>query len=305
MKRKTSKIFYMKLISISLFFTYNSCFLWVARAFQKYENKLKVERIESFPEDDFLVWLGHSSFLFKVSGKVFYTDPVIYEKIVIIRRRTEFPAEVSKLPAPNFIIISHNHYDHMDIPSLKTLTEKSKNEGKIPVILVPEKASYYLDELGAKVVELRWEEEFNAGDVKIKSYQVKHFSGRNLFDWNFSKWNAYLVETEKIKIFFGGDTAYIKLPEILPDVALLPIGAWKPRWFMKRNHVSPCEAVQMAKDIKAKLVIPMHYGTFRQGLDTPEESLDEMKRCAEKLGLKYLIPNIGQIIKIEELTAEE
>jgi N-acyl-phosphatidylethanolamine-hydrolysing phospholipase D len=297
---------FLYICTILLFlFSASSCF--AMRLFQKdWEWRPDVKKIESFPEEDFLVWLGHSTFLIKLSGYVFYTDPVIFDKVVIIKRQIKFPVELEKLPPPHFILISHNHYDHMDIPSLNFLSEKSKKNGINPYIFVPQNASIYLKNESYKVVELKWGDRYKVRDgFEILAVRVKHFSGRNLFDWNFSKWNGYLVVSDGVKIFFGGDTAYLKLPRFEPDIALLPIGAYLPRWFMKRNHVSPCEAVKMAYDIGAKIMIPMHYGTFKQGLDTPEQAIYEMKECAKKFGVKTLIPSPGEIILLEDLRRME
>ncbi len=295
------KMLYYTIITILSIFLI-SCVVAIYRIVEKVEFEApEVVKISDLPEDNFLVWLGHSSFIVKVEGLTFYTDPVISEKIVIVKRQTQLPIEKEKLIAPDFILISHNHYDHMDIFSLSFLSQKSIVEGKIPYIFVPEKASIYLKDIKANTKEIIWGEQYRVKSAKISSFKVKHFSGRNLFDWNLSKWNAYLVEINNLKIFFGGDTAYIKLPRIEPDVALMPIGAWKPRWFMKRNHISPCEAVIISAEIGAKIMIPMHYGTFKQGLDTPRESIEYMKECAEKYKVRTVIPKIGEIVKIEDL----
>lgn len=267
-----------------------------------------VVRIDDFPEGDFLVWLGHSSFLIKLDGFVFYTDPVFSDRIVIIKRLIPFPVERERLPHPDFVLISHNHYDHMDIPSLVFLSERAKRNGKNPIFFVPEKASPPLKKKGIYVSELKWGEKFvfekNGRKIVVESVRVKHFSGRGLFDYNLSKWNGYLVQGS-LKIFFAGDTAFWDVGPLKPDIALMPIGAWKPRWFMKRNHVSPCEAVEMARMMSAKLMIPMHYGTFRQGLDSPEESISLMRKCAKEKGVSIIELDVGEILNLSKLRREK
>lgn len=297
------RFFFILLLFFLLFLVGDSCF--AMRLFQRdWEWKPEVKKVESLPEGDFLVWLGHSTFLIKLSGYVFYTDPVIFDKVVIIRRQIKFPVELENLLPPHFILVSHNHYDHMDIPSLNFLSEKARKNGINPYVFVPQNASIYLKNESFKVVELKWGDKYKIREgFEILSVRVKHFSGRNLFDWNFSKWNGYLIILDGIKIFFGGDTAYLKLPKFEPDIALLPIGAYLPRWFMKRNHVSPCEAVKMAYDIGARIMIPMHYGTFKQGLDTPEQAIYEMQECAKKFGVKAIIPSPGEIIPINYIVS--
>ncbi len=255
----------------------------------------KITMINS--QGDFIIWLGHSSFLIKMNGLFIYTDPIIYDNISIVKRRTPLPISKDNLPSPDIILISHNHYDHMDLPSLRFLSSKASSAGKMPVVIVPKNVSYYLRDENFRVIELDWGNEFSVKDVKITSVRVKHFSGRFIFDNYFSKWNGYLI-SGVARIFFAGDTAYIKLPAFEPDIALMPIGAWKPRWFMKRVHVDPCEAVVMAHEMKAKLMIPMHFATFRQGADTPGESIDYMKECAEKYGVRIKILNIGEVLNL-------
>lgn len=280
-----------------------SCVATIAKVFeQKKESTVGVEKMTGdFPEDDFIVWLGHSTFLMKLDGVVFYTDPLIYEKVVLIKRQIPFPIELEKLPPPDVILISHNHYDHMDIPSLRFLGKLARSNGKKPHVLVPQRCSYYLRGEDLIVLELPWDHEYEIKGLKIKSIKVKHFSGRNLFDWKFSLWNAYLVTSKKYKVLFQGDTSYIRPEPVEPDLAIMPIGAWQPRWFMKRNHISPCEAVQMAYEMKAKIMLPMHYGTFSLGSDTPEESIAYMVDCAKKLKVNYLIPKVGEILVLDAI----
>lgn len=288
---------YIIIISLTLF-PLVSCVARIYRIIEKKEYKaIEVEYVNGeLPEDDLVLWLGHSSFLIRLKGVTFYTDPVLFDKVVIINRQIPFPIEREKLPAPDFILISHNHYDHMDIPSLRFLEEKARQEKKKPYVFVPERASYYTKDENFITIEMPWDSEYEIKGLNIKSIKVKHFSGRGLFDWNFSLWNAYLISSDDFKILFMGDTAYIKLPELNPDLVLAPIGAWQPRWFMKRNHVSPCEAVQMTKETGGKIMFPMHYGTFRQGADTPQESIEYMIECAEKFGVNYYIPKAGQAL---------
>ncbi|GEM_PF-933077 len=295
------------IITISAIFMIGliSCISTITRMVEKKEYRnIQIEEINGeIPEEDFILWLGHSSFVIKLKGIVFYTDPILTDKVVIIKRLIKLPVDIEKLPAPDFVVISHNHYDHMDIPSLKILEEKAKNEGKKLYVFVPKRASYYLKGMNFITVELPWGSKYKIKDLEITSIKVKHFSGRNLFDWNFSLWNAYLIASDNFKVLFMGDTAYTELPYLEPDLSLAPIGAWKPRWFMKRNHVSPCEAVRMSYETGAKLMIPMHYGTFRQGADTPEESILNMEECAKEIGLTYYVAKPGEILTLTKIAS--
>lgn len=233
-------------------------------------------------ENDSVTWIGHSTTLINLNNTLIYTDPIFSERIIIVKRKIKLPAEKYSFPKADVILISHNHYDHMDIPTIELI-------GRNALIITPKKAGEPLKKRGFNVKEMMWNEKLRYRGLEIVSVKTKHFSGRiPPFDQNKSLWSGYVISSSDHKtIFFAGDTGYF--PELKSvgdkykiDLAILPIGAYKPRWFMKRAHLNPEEAVILFKEIKAKYMLPVHFGTFQLGLDTTEEALSDLEKAIEK-----------------------
>lgn len=241
-----------------------------------------------------LSFAGHSSFLIQTNNLNILTDPVWSHRVSPVTwagpARHHAPGiKFEDLPKIDVIIISHNHYDHMDLATLKKLEKKFK-----PLVLCPKGDLALLKGEGLNnVVELDWWEEKSFKDYQFIFTPAQHFSGRGLFDRFKSLWGSYVIKTpQNKKIFFGGDTGYSKhFKEIFQrmgemDFALIPIGAYEPRWFMKAMHVNPEEAVKAHLDLKSKQSIGIHFGTFQltdEGIDEPEKDL---KISREKLGVQ-------------------
>jgi L-ascorbate metabolism protein UlaG (beta-lactamase superfamily) len=190
------------------------------------------------------------------------------------------------LPNIDVVLISHNHYDHMDIKTLKLLEKKFK-----PLFFVPLGDKKILKKNGlTRVFELGWWEQHTLSDnTQITLIPAQHFSGRTLLDSNKSLWGGYVIEENKFKILFAGDTGYSShFTEIFEkfgsmDIALLPIGAYEPQHLMRAVHMDPSEAAAAHRDLKAKQSIAIHFGTFQltdEGIDDPVIGLQ--KAMAEK-----------------------
>jgi N-acyl-phosphatidylethanolamine-hydrolysing phospholipase D len=218
------------------------------------------------------VWINHSSFLIELAGVSVLTDPVFSSYCSPIprigpKRLHEPPFRIEDLSKVDVVLISHNHYDHLDKKSVMALFQR------FPKILwvVPTKLKKWFTKLGIEnVVQLSWWESFSQNRVKISSVPAQHFSGRYLFDLNHTLWSGYVVEVGHKRFYFSGDTGYNafdfkKIGERWGsiDLSLIPIGAYSPRKFMKPVHVNPTEAVEIHQDVRSKLSIGMHWKTFR------------------------------------------
>ena len=237
-----------------------------------------------------ITWLGHSAFLLQVEGKNILTDPHFSKRASPLsfagpKRIVAPPLNIDELPHIHAVVISHNHYDHLDEESLTELYERQKNAP--PLFLVPlglkeELLSYDI----TNVVEMDWWESHDHEGMTLTALPVKHWSQRTFFDRNKSLWAGWLVDIEDFRFFHAGDSGYsddfIKIGEDYPgiDLATIPIGAYDPRWFMKDAHMSPEEAVQTFIDLKAEKAIGMHWGTF---ILTDEEMDEPPVRLAEAL----------------------
>ena len=235
-----------------------------------------------------LTWIGHASFLLQIDGINILTDPHLTKRASPVifagpSRTTPPGLSIEDLPAIDIIVISHNHYDHLDYQTILQITRKQKNNQ--PLILVPLKLKKLLQSFGAKnVKELEWWDNSNFKNLTIHSVPVQHWSNRS-FNTNKTLWCGWVFETKNFKCIFVGDTGYSK--DFLTiqkkfgfmDLALIPIGAYAPRWFMKDHHCNVEEAIQIHKDLKSKQSIAMHWGTFQ----LTDEPMDEPPKLLKKL----------------------
>ena len=242
-----------------------------------------IERSDSL----IITYVNHSTFLIQVDSLNILTDPVWSQRVSPFSfagpKRMRPPGiDFEDLPPIDAVIISHNHYDHLDIPTLERLKERFN-----PRIITPLGADLYLKEKGFdRSLHLEWWSTlFLTADFMVHAVPAQHFSGRGIFDRDKTLWAGYMLSTPKGDIYFAGDTGYgaffkdigSRFPSI--KVALLPIGAYKPRWFMGPVHISPDEAVQVHKDLGAELSIGMHYGTFPLADDSEFDPENDLKKA--------------------------
>ena len=254
-----------------------------------------------------ILWIGHSTVLMNIFGTIIVTDPVLFEKIgvdffgfTIGQSRYSEPAlDINKFPCPDFILLSHAHFDHMDSKTLTTFTDLYP--GKINCITAYNTSDVIADLNWKSLKEMDWNDEYVQQDVKFSTIEVKHFGWRYPFERDRSRgyfkngrsYNAYLIEKNGKKVLFGGDTAVTDkfIPYGGIDVAIMPIGAYNP-W--KHNHCNPEEALEMASnDLKAKVFIPIHCGTFRQGLEPVNEPLKWLGNSIKNYDINLGLGEIG------------
>ncbi len=248
---------------------------------------------------DYIVWLGHSTVLIKAAGKRIITDPVFWDVNFLIKRKTPLPMDPETLPRIDFVLISHSHYDHMNTESIRFLFERYD-----PYFVTgPGYAGYFKSIGSSKNIALNWTESHEADGLRITSLPAQHWSKRGLFDTDRLLWCSFLVESDGAKpkrFYFVGDTGYFRGFKDAGerwgpiDVLLAPIGSYEPRWFMKGNHLNPEEAVMAAKDARAKVTIPIHWGTFdltdeplRQPVERLRETLSKEGNPPEFVILKH------------------
>ena len=252
--------------------------------------------------------MGHSTFLIKKNGLTILTDPVFSDRASPFKnigpKRLIPPAvPIKKLPAIDFITISHNHYDHLDIRSLKDLYSLNSNT----IFLVPAGDKKLLERQKIEnVYEYEWWEGYLSDELKITFTPVQHWSKRGLFDRNKSLWGGWFFEFNDFSIFHAGDTGYsedfkstrIKLGS--PKYAFIPIGAYDPEWFMAESHVNPEDAVQIMLDLGAENSFGMHWATFKL---TDEDTLEPRERLDAEVKNKkinsFIAPIPGSIINLD------
>ena len=242
------------------------------------------------PDDISITFVGHATFLIQFPGLNILTDPVWSERVSPLswigpKRVREPGVRLEELPKIDWIIISHNHYDALDIETLEKLNELFE-----PKVIVPVGDKVLVESIGIKnIYELDWWENIEINpETRITFTPTQHASARGLFDRNKSLWGSYFIQDSERSIYFGGDAGYsTHFSEINkrlgpPDIALLGIGAYAPRWFMKPIHMNPAEAVMAHNDLGAKLSIGMHFGTFQLSSEAIDQPQKDLKEAIEK-----------------------
>lgn len=252
-------------------------------------------------KSDYMMWLGHASFLLQLGGKSILIDPCLTAP-PMMTRRTELPLPIEKIHA-DYLLASHGHYDHLDSDSIKTLS------GKSTVALLPLKMGELVKDWNPNmaVQEAGWYQQYTTDkSVSIYFMPARHWHRRSAFDLNEILWGSYIIQSGGKTIYFAGDTSYDshfkEIGKLFPkiDYAILPIGAYKPEFMMKQSHINPEEAHQAFQDLNAKTMIPMHYGTF----DLSDEPLSEPRTWLDEIAAKKKISNrikhldIGEIFKV-------
>ena len=227
-----------------------------------------------------ITWLGHATCLVQIDGVTLLTDPTFGRVgLGTVRRLAPPPLVPDALPHLDAVLVSHNHYDHCDAPSLRALRARFPEA----ILLVPEGLDEWMTrQIGGPIRALPWWTSADIGAIRVTAVPAQHWSVRSPGDRNKSHWCGFVARAPSGSVYFAGDTGYgphfeaiaARVPPI--DVALLPIGAYSPRWFMEDQHINPREAVAAAGTLDAHLV-PMHWGTYR----LTEEPLDEPPRLAE------------------------
>jgi L-ascorbate metabolism protein UlaG (beta-lactamase superfamily) len=227
--------------------------------------------------------VNHSTVLIQQRGSNILTDPIWSERASPLswagpRRRRSPGVDWKDLPPIDAVLISHNHYDHLDLPTLRRLAARGDS-----AFIVPARGGRLLgSENVGPAHELDWGESFALPSVRVHCVPALHFSSRGIFDRNKTLWCGYVIESRERVVYFAGDTAFgphfasIREKFGSPDVALLPIGAYEPRWFMSPVHMAPDEAVRAHEILAARTSIAIHHGTFQladEGLDTPKKQL--------------------------------
>lgn len=253
---------------------------------------------------DGVFWLGHATFLIRLGGKTFITDPVLGKASGVMKRFSPLPIALDNLPKIDYILMSHDHRDHCDKGSLKYIAKRNPHVKYFSGLQMDGLLKKYLK--GAEGQVAGWFQQYTLEGHLFKLWflPTRHWAKRWFTDTNIRLWGSFILEIDGMVIFFGGDSGYgshyKEIAEYFPkiDIAILGIGAFEPEWFMEKNHSSPQKAFQAFLDLKAKYMVPMHYGTFDlsdEPVCLPGEMLNEIAIKNEKTQ-QVVIPMLGQNI---------
>ena len=255
-----------------------------------------------------VTFIGHATFLIQTAAGNILTDPMYSQRAgplnVFGPRRVRQPAvPFDDLPAISMVLLSHNHYDHCDRRTLSKLAQRFD-----PAVITPLGNGPLVRSCGVRrVEELDWWQAAKTSALPVTLTPAQHFSARSPFDRNRALWGGFVLEVDGAQILFAGDTAYApffrdvrqRLGPI--DLALLPIGAYEPRWFMRPVHMNPAEAVQAHLDLEASESVGMHFGTFQlttEGIDEPLRALDEARRARHITPSRFRTLAFGESLRL-------
>lgn len=249
---------------------------------------------------DALTWIGHASFLIQLGGKNALIDPVMSPTIAGFIPRNVAPGLAwNALPKIDLVLVTHNHRDHMDVPTLKRL-------GPDPVYVVPRGLGHWFERAGLRrVVEMAWWQQEAIEGLNLSFVPAEHWSRRTLLDTNASWWGGYVIERGGLRVYHSGDSAWFDgYAQIgarcgVIHAAMLPIGAYAPRWFMRSQHMDPDDAVRAFSALGAERFVAMHWGTFKltdEDLREPPELLREIWKRENLPDAPLRIPAIGETV---------
>ena len=274
-----------------------------------------------------VTWIGHATALVQANGLNVLVDPIFSERASPVQifgpKRAQPPGvAIADLPHIDAVLISHNHYDHLDRASVAQLDEKAKAAGKTTLFIVPLGLKAWFNGIGIdSVVELDWWESHKIQGVEFHLTPVQHWSARSVNDRSATLWGGWAVLGADFHWYYAGDTGYSRdfadtakhfasrQTEALGggfDLALIPVGAYEPRWFMSQQHVNPMESVRIHQDVGAKRSIGVHWGTFSltdEPLDQPPRDLVAARQVLGVKEADFGVLAIGESKQFSKRTA--
>jgi L-ascorbate metabolism protein UlaG (beta-lactamase superfamily) len=242
------------------------------------------------PSELGVTFIGHSSFLIQIAGRKLLIDPVFAERLIALRRLRRPGVKIKDLPAIDMVLLSHAHMDHLNRPSLRRIVAHNlKIYGRAPIAVIPWGVEDLVSDLGFdRVVTLEWWQTKSIGGLDVTMTPCKHWGAR-LFKDTHRGFGGYVIQGGGHTLYHSGDTAYFdgfaKIGKRLkPEVALLPIGAYRPDSY-RGVHTCPEEALQAFLDLGAQRMIPMHYGTFRLSQEPMDEPVERLLAAAKEAGV--------------------
>lgn len=280
------------------------------------ENSLDVIKVDSIDivrnglKDANIIWFGHSSFLLQLDQKNILIDPMFSETpaphplLGSKRFNDEMPIEIEKLPKIDAVIISHDHYDHLDYKTIQRLKEKV-DHFYLPLGVGVHLRKWGIDE--ERIHEFDWWQGTTIDDINLVCTPAQHFSGRGLTDGGSTLWASWVIQSKKQSIFFSGDSGYGDHFKAIGekygpfDLALMECGQYNELW--SEIHMMPEETAQAALDINTKHIIPIHWGAFKLSTHPWKEPIERVSKKANELEIKVISPQIGERILLDSVDA--
>lgn len=256
-------------------------------------------------------WIGWASVLVEIDGVRVMTDPVWSERcspstLIGPKRFHEPPIALDELPHIDVVVISHDHYDHLDMNTVRALAQKGTHFA-VPIGIGAHLERWHVP--AAQIHELDWNESLALSGLTITSTRARHYSGRNPLHGNETLWTSWVVKGPRHRFFFSGDSGYSEAFAQIGaqhgpfDLTLIKIGASDPTW--SEIHMTPEEAVQTHRDLRGGVMLPVHWGTFNLAFHAWRDPVDRVVAAAAKQGVRLYVPKPGECVEAPALPAQE
>ncbi|WP_051774941.1 MBL fold metallo-hydrolase [Formosa agariphila] len=272
---------------------------------------IKATDLKSYSGRARMFWFGHSTFLLQIQSKNILIDPMFgdvpapHPLLGTKRFSDHLPINIEDLPFIDAVIISHDHYDHLDYGSITKLKD-NVNQFYVPLGVGAHLESWGIDK--SRIHELDWWEDLKVSDLTFVCTPAQHFSGRGLTDKGKTLWSSWIIKSESENIFFSGDSGYGPHFKTIGDTygpfdfAMIECGQYNELWH--EIHMYPEETAQAAVDVKAKRMMPIHWGAFKLAMHTWTEPVERLEQAAKLHNLNVVIPKIGTPIMIDDATTK-
>ena len=266
---------------------------------------MDVSKLHHSNEESKITWFGHSALLIEISGKNILVDPMFgntpspFPQFGGKRYSGGLPIEISTLPEIDAVVLSHDHYDHLDYGTIKKIMHKVNR------FIVPLGVGSHLESWGIsrdRITEHNWWDEFTFENLTFACTPARHFSGRSLTDRNATLWCSWVIMSEITKIYFSGDSGYAPhFKEIGEkygpfDIALMECGQYDERW--SAIHMLPEETVKAFIDVKGQILVPIHFGAFTLAFHDWNDPIERVVKAAKENKVQYSTPKIGETINL-------
>ena len=272
---------------------------------------LPVQKPDLSGSHDILIKITHSTVLMRLDGQFVLTDPVFSKRASPLqfigpKRFHNLPMSISELPRLDVVVISHDHYDHLDKASIKALAAKTA------MFVVPTGVDKHLRRFGVsadKITVLAWWQQAKLGSLTFHATPAQHFSGRGLFDKNHTTWASFVMESSRRRIFFSGDSGYFRgFAEIGQrfggfDLSLIETGAYDEMW--ADIHMQPEQSLRAHLDLKARYMLPIHNSSFDLAMHAWYEPLQRLANAAETYEVPLITPQFGAVLDLGNLAQGE
>lgn len=266
---------------------------------------VKVDTELLMKREDYMLWVGHSTLLLNIKGKKILIDPVFSDRLLTVKRINSLNYSLKDIMPIDYVLISHNHIDHLETKVLKILKNSCR-------YLIPAGLDYYFLRHRVKnYISFDWFESFRERDLEFIFVPAQHWSQRGIFDRNRSLWGGWIIKSGSISIYFAGDTGYFNIFHKLNkmyghfDLSILPIGAYAPRWFSYKNHMSPYDALKAFTELNADKMLPVHWGVFRLGKEQSSEPIRRLFSLWEKEKIeeeRLIFLPVGGILSLSSMS---